>query len=480
MRFAGRAARRRRRVVWALDRRSLHHLLTEYGMLSGGAGKVARESADMTVGARVRSLAFWTLDRVRGGKVASHLRDLALLDDDPALSEERQAERLQHLLAHACQSTAHYRQFSGAAGLSEFPVLQKRVIREHHRDFLSSLYAPESLVIKKTSGSYGTPLAFHMTREKVSRHQAEVIHYARWAGYELGVRHAQTRTRDIRGPLRLWMQNQVIINPTHLTEEWLAAQRQLLRTQPIAFMFGFPSAFAAIAAYCRAHGDTPADFALRGVITIAEPLREGARNVIEAAFGCPAYSRYTAEEFGVLGQECPSAKQHHLNRGSFVFELLNRENDAPAAPGQPGRVVVTDLWSQAMPLIRYDLGDVAVMAERCACGWEGPVLTRIEGRVFETVCDTAGNRVSPFAINSRIEDLEDIIQFQFVQHEPRRYTVRLCVLPLFAGEETVRSRLMAILGSEAELAVEYVKEIPALTSGKRAYIVNEMEAAGPV
>jgi hypothetical protein len=53
-------------------------------------------------------------------------------------------------------------------------------------------------------------------------------------------------------------------------------------------------------------------------------------------------------------------------------------------------------------------------------------------------------------------------------------------LPLFAGEETVRSRLLAILGSEAELAVEYVKEIPPLRSGKRAYIVNEMEAPGPV
>jgi phenylacetate-CoA ligase len=216
------------------------------------------------------------------------------------------------------------------------------------------------------------------------------------------------------------------------------------------------------------------------VIITAEALREEARGAIETTFGCPTYSRYTTEELGVLAQECPSAKQHHLNRASYVFELLDRDKDVPVAPGDPGRVVVTDLWSHAMPLIRYDLGDIAVMAERCACGWQGPVLTRIEGRVVETIYDAAGNPVSPFAINGAMIGVDDIIQFQFVQQKPRRYTMRLCVLPSFAGEETVRGRLAPILGPEAQLGVEYVKEIPPLKSGKRPYVINEMGASRPV
>jgi phenylacetate-CoA ligase len=431
----------------------------------------------MTPGERARFVAFWALDRARGGRVRTHVRDLARLNDDPALLSERRAEQLRHLLSHACRTTAYYRQFSGADELSDFPVLQKKTIRERHADFLSSDYAPDSLIAKRTSGSYGTPLAFYFSPEKAVRHRAEVIYHTRWAGYEIGLKHAQTRTRSVKTPLYLWLQNQVIMNPTHLTEQWLAEQRHLLRTQKIKLMIGFPSAFRAIAVHCRAAGDAPEDFMLRAVIGIAEPLREEARREIETAFGCPAYSRYTTEEFGVLGQECPPAKQHHLNRASYVFELLRPDADEPAPPGQPGRVVVTDLWSHAMPLIRYDLGDMAVMAERCACGWDGPVFTQIEGRAVETVFDAVGDRVSPFAVNSAIQDLDGIIQFQFVQRAPARYTVRLVTLPSFAGEETIRNRLRPILGGEeAQLAFDYVPEIAPLPSGKRPIIVNQMQA----
>ena len=82
---------------------------------------------------------------------------------DPALLKERQTEQLKRLVAHACETTTHYRQFSGATKLQDFPVLQKRAIREHHDDFISSLYRPDSCVVRKTSGSYGTPLAFYHT-----------------------------------------------------------------------------------------------------------------------------------------------------------------------------------------------------------------------------------------------------------------------------------------------------------------------------
>lgn len=432
----------------------------------------------MALGERVRGVAFWGLDWLRRGPIASHFRELELLRDDPHLMRKRQAERLQNLLAHACATTPYYRQFSGATALSDFPVLQKRTIREHYDDFLSSCYRRESLVQRKTSGSYGSPLKFYITPDKAARHQAEVIYHALWAGYRIGARNAQTRTRQVKSCLRLWMQNQLIIDPTHLTGEWLSSQRDLLRSQRIDLLVGFPSAFAAIAGYCKAAGDAPSDFSLGAVIAIAEPLRNEARNVIETTFGCPVYSRYTTEEFGVLAQECPDAKQHHLNQATFVFELLDLDDDTPVSPGQPGRVVVTDLWSQAMPLIRYDLGDVAVMQERCACGWDRPVFTDIEGRLVEVIYDTAGNRLSPFAINSRIQDLDSVIQFQFVQHAPARYSIRLHAMPSFAQEEALTKRLLDVLGGDADLTVVYVDEIPPLRSGKRPFIINEMELPG--
>ncbi|MBN1461742.1 MAG: phenylacetate--CoA ligase family protein [Armatimonadetes bacterium] len=429
----------------------------------------------MALGERVRSLGFWALDRLRGGPVARHLADLQLLQHDLPEVKRRQAQRLKALLAHACETTPYYRQFAGAAELSDFPVLQKRTIRERHADFFSSSYDRDALIERTTSGSYGTPLAFYVTRDKAYRHQAEILYHARWAGYRMGARTVKTRTLKVKSHLQLLTQNLGLVNPSRLTPEWLEEQRQMLREQRVEFVAGFTSAWAAIAAHCQAAGDGPDDFSLRAASMTAEPLREDTRQMMESTFGCPVYSRYTTEELGVVAQECPGAKQHHLNLASFVFEVLDRESDTPVRPGEPGRLVITSLFSQAMPLIRYDVGDIVVREEGCACGWPGPVFTRVEGRAVETIYDAAGNRLSPFAINSRFMDLDNVVQLQFVQHAPARYTVRLHTLPAFDQEEEMRGLLLDVLGSEAQVTFEYVEEIPTLPSGKRPYIINEMD-----
>lgn len=429
----------------------------------------------MELGERLRSMAFWGLDRLRGGRVAFHLHDIAQLGEDPGLLAARRAEDLEDLLSHATETTAYYRQFAGARSLQDFPVLGKRELQERQADFLSSAFERRCLTTRTTSGSYGTPLSYFLSPEKALRRQAEVIHYAKWAGYEVGMRHVQTRSTVIPSPTKLWMLNQKIVNPTRMTNEWLAEQRHLLRTEHVKLVVSFPSVLAAIASYCRTSGDAPADYGLRGIIATAEILSDDARSLIETTFGCPVLSRYTTEELGVLAQECPTAKHHHLNEASYVFELLDRDEDRPAAPGQPGRVVVTDLWSHAMPLIRYDLGDVAVMSERCSCAWEGPVFTSVEGRIIEMIYDVDGNRVSPFVINGCMRDAKHVFQFQFVQHEPVRYTMRLCASPAFEGEDMIRTRLLRILGAQAQVTFEYVEDIPPLASGKRPYVISEMK-----
>src|SRR5690606_35186909 len=111
-------------------------------------------------------------------------------------------------------------------------------------------------------------------------------------------------------------------------------------------------------------------------------------------------SRYSTEETGVLAHQCRTAGGHHLNTASYVFEFLKLDADIPAEPGEPARIVVTDLFSYGMPLIRYDIGDVGVLgADSCSCGCQLPVLLEIQGREVEQVYDVVGQRVSPFAIN---------------------------------------------------------------------------------
>ena len=223
-------------------------------------------------------------------------------------------------------------------------------------------------------------------------------------------------------------------------------------------MIGYASAILALAEYCNKKGDKPEQFNLKGIITSSETLYESTRNLIKETFGCDVISRYSTEEFGVLAHECTVENLHHVNELSYIVEL--------------GRVVVTDLFSHAMPLIRYDTGDLAILGEECNCNLKGMVLERIEGRSIETIYDTNGERVSAFAINGAMRDLNNVYQYQFVQESPLINTIKLCVSNEFRESEVIISRFKNILGDKASIKIEYVDEIPKLKSGKRPYIIS--------
>ena len=57
-----------------------------------------------------------------------------------------------------------------------------------------------------------------------------------------------------------------------------------------------------------------------------------------------------------------------------------RPDGTTASPGEPGRVIVTDLGNYVMPFINYFIGDYAVAGPPCPCGRGFPTLTSLEGR----------------------------------------------------------------------------------------------------
>jgi phenylacetate-CoA ligase len=187
-------------------------------------------------------------------------------------------------------------------------------------------------------------------------------------------------------------------------------------------------------------------------------------------------SRYSNEECGVLAYECPICHQFHLNNASYFFEILALDRDEPTSPDAPGRIVVTDLYNYALPMIRYDTGDIGSIIPNDCSQFATPILNSLEGRRVDTVYDTTGRRLMIFAFDGIFERLGRLglmKQFQFIQEERTRYRLRLCVNERFSQEEeSVIEKLKQILGADAQIEIDYVDEIPVLNSGKRKYIVS--------
>jgi phenylacetate-CoA ligase len=422
-----------------------------------------------------RERGFWILDRLRGNPIRRHYLDIAHLTTHPDEMEESSNVRLRDLIRNATAHVPYYRKYDGATALADFPVLQKADIRLHYDDFFSEQYERGKLVKVTTSGSYGTPLTFGLSPDRSARKAAELIFYSEWAGFHIGTKHANVGSRPKRA-LKAFMQNEVPMLAGVVDEEWLGFQLGRLRSDRIIALIGHASVLGFLAKHSLHAGRAACEYTLESAIATAEPLTCDIRAAVQEAFGCRVLSRYAAHELGVIAHECPHCGQYHINTPSLNVELLTLDDDRPVRSGELGRVVVTDLFSQAMPLIRYDTGDLATLAEPVtrACPVQTPAVARVHGRRVELVYTTAGEPVHPLTVLDAVSEIADgqAKQFQFVQEGRREYSIRVVALGAFGAAASLVDRMKGMLGADAEVSVCCVAEIPPMSSGKRPSIVN--------
>jgi phenylacetate-CoA ligase len=157
-------------------------------------------------------------------------------------------------------------------------------------------------------------------------------------------------------------------NPVEFQMEWLRAERP-------AYLVTSPGLLESLV---YAAQGKPVD-SLQGLRAIAATLTETVRRQIEAATQLAVQQPYGLNEIGAVANRC-AAGRYHANAEHCVLEVVD-ENCRPCNPGEFGRVLVTALTNVAMPLIRYDTGDIAeAVSGECACGRTLPGIGRIQGR----------------------------------------------------------------------------------------------------
>lgn len=174
-------------------------------------------------------------------------------------------------------------------------------------------------------------------------------------------------------------------------------------------------------------------------------------------------------EQGILAQDSGGEdRRYMLNTSSFYFECLKLESDDSAEMGELGRIVVTDLYNYAMPLIRYDTGDLGVMS---IDEFGTTYLDEIHGRSRDFIYTTKGRLLSPVVVTMGLWGIANVSQYQFIQNDANEYVIRLNASSNEVNLEDILERLRKPLGSDANIAVEFVDEIPVLSSNKRKQVV---------
>ncbi|MFO0800430.1 MAG: phenylacetate--CoA ligase family protein [Gemmataceae bacterium] len=417
-----------------------------------------------------------------------HLHYLRLLEqrqyDPPAAVAARQLAALKVQLHHAYATVPYYRRTWDAAGvhpddvkaladLTAFPILTKADIRAHEAELLSEPYRGAKLRLKRTSGSTGVPLSIRVDEPAMQWKHACTIRSDQWSGYRLGQRVAKVwgnpeyLHHGWRGRLRnRLLDRAVYLDTIHLTDAKVAAFATELRRHRPGLVFGHAHSLYLVACHLKKTGVF--DIRPSGIISTAMVLHDYQRKLIAEVFGTPVTNRYGCEEVSLIASECEAHAGLHVNADNVFVE---------ARTGTPGPLVVTDLVNRAMPLIRYQIGDVAVGAERaCTCGRGLPLLERIEGREADYVVTPAGTLVSGISLTENFALLIDgTAQVQIVQETVHDLRIRLVAGDGFGDRSRgqIEQLVRDTFGPTVRFAVELVDAIPQEPSGKYRFCISK-------
>ena len=176
----------------------------------------------------------------------------------------------------------------------------------------------------------------------------------------------------------------------------------------------------------------------RSVLLSADYVPASVVRLIEENWQTEVFMHYGITEAGfAAGVECHAHEGYHLRDADILYEVTDPETGFPVPAGTTGEVVLTTLNREAMPLIRYRTGDMAVMLpERCPCGAVAPRLGKIQGRFQNVLTLQSGETVSIHALDEAVFALEPVLDYAAeLVHGAEGETLRLSLLTRGAWEE---------------------------------------------
>lgn len=411
-----------------------------------------------------------------------------------------QSEKLKDLLIHAAKNVPYYSDRFRAHPIDVYggdiktqwaavPLLSKEIAREE-LDRLQARDRTRSYVKVETSGSTGLPISWHIDVRAQDVHNGVKLRHRDWWKLRLGDRQVWLWGDDeLKGKgktLRdLLVYNKKVLRLLDLSEETVSKYYANLARWKPAYLYGYPSGYMQLADLCRLKNLFLGSLGIKAVISTAEILTPSQQGHLEKTFGCPVVNEYGCAELQVIAFECPQGGMH-INADTLLVEILD-DRGKPIEPGQPGEIVVTDLFNSAMPLIRYRTGDVGTFKKgTCVCGRSLPLMELSIGRQVDMIRLPGGRLVHPEVFtpphnNPFFKPLsEHVKSFQVIQETPISF--RIQVVAEDQHLEMIRDRFIELvefyLGKGFRIRVERVSEILREPSGKLRYFISNVGANG--
>ncbi len=396
------------------------------------------------------------------------------------------SDRIEKILNHAVRTTSFYAKVkaqnsdSDIFDIKDFPVINKNIVIENREAMTSSAYKGVKLHVMHTSGSTGIP--FEISQDPTKRRHviAEIKATNEIVGYhshEKMLYLLGDTSRDPRRSNYSWKQQfmeniyrrSVAVNDDK-TNLYLV---EFIAKEDVVAIHASASTLQPLVDYILSNGyDKKYSFNVKTVITGGEMVPDTLRINTEKAFGpqCKCVVKYSNEEMGNLAIDNGIGTPYTINVADYYIEILAMDSDTPVNEGEMGRIVITDLFNYATPLIRYDTGDLGVMQK--TDGW--PVLAKVDGKRRDIIFTPEGYAIGGATMTNLMKNARNTKMWQFIQKTENTYLLK--IVPTEGQtpteEDALLPELKELLGDKAIIDFELSDEIPTTNSQKRRYTVN--------
>ena len=339
-----------------------------------------------------------------------------------------QGERLRAQVQNAWSNVPFYRKHWEAAGvrpdairniadLTKLPLVTKEDFEQdltRNPPFGSYQGVAHPVRIHASSGSTGAPKPFFHTRSDID-----------WIA-KLSARRlrAQGMTPDdlvqVTLPFSLYIGGPIAVEGAMrlgacVMATGTGAMTPSRRQIEVAYQWGStvlvstPSYALRLAEVAREMGLDPArDFRFKMMYVTAEVCSPQTRAELDRAWNTRVYDNYGSVEAPASTFECRLRNGWHISEDAYIFETVDPETKQPVPAGQDGMLLITSLFREASPFIRYRVGDiVSLRDDACQCGRTLRRMSEVKGRADEML-KLRGVSVYPKSIEQVLRTIPEL------------------------------------------------------------------------
>jgi len=389
--------------------------------------------------------------------------------------------KLQYILDFATRHSKYYKEslshYSDEVSIGDFPILHKADLNTRIDDIISN--SKKELISISTSGSTGERSTIFFSPAELSVPRAIQTNWWMWSGYKLGNSILQTGVNTKRSPEKAL--KDIIFATRYIAafkhdEASIMKELRHLQAYPRDHFFGFASSlflFAKVAAENNIN-----NIRFKSISSFGEKLLPEFRSLIEQVFCTKVYDTYGCAEGLMIAGECEEGNYHVTSPHVFLEYVDDQGKEVGV--GEIGHLLVTGLDNFSTPLIRYELGDLAVkpdLNKSCTCGRPYPLIGDIVGRKTELLKTPAGKFITVQTVTGIMKRVNAIKRFRFIQKSHQDFVLEY--VPNSSDKEVdeidISKRFNEAMSENLNIYFKACQSIEKSPSGKLQIIKNDVK-----